>query len=269
MRIHVGQVHHPFTNPKINNMSPWLTIATVVKDDPHGFDATMHSISNQSDSDHQIVVIDSSTEPLSVGDESVDYSWTPAEGIYPAMNQALDRAIGKYILFLNAGDTLVSPDTLNEVRALLHGNPLWGFGLIQIADPSSGVTVISSGFDYLTEKRNHFARGKFPPHQATFAQVTALREIGGFDPTFTITADYAAMLKLSQLADPIYFPRVISQFSTGGISDTSWKSASDQFHRARLQLLQLRGTALVSEWLWTRYFRIKTGIYRASRRARR
>jgi len=220
-------------------MSPWLTIATVVKDDPHGFAATMQSISTQIDSDYQIVVIDSSTEPLSVGIESVDYSWTPAEGIYPAMNQALDRATGRYILFLNAGDTLVSPDTLKEVRALLHGNPLWGFGRIQIRESSASEVVESANFNYLTEKKFAFARGKFPPHQATFVLTESLKEIGGFDESYSITADYKVALQLSQMSDPVEIPLIISDFTRGGLSDTKWRRSLNEFHRARKEVLHL------------------------------
>ena len=250
-------------------MKPWLTIATVVKDDPLGFASTMQSIREQGESDFQIVVVDSSSEQLVVDHTQVDYFWTPPAGIYPAMNHALAQATGEYIYFLNAGDTLAHTDTLQRVRNVLSALPLWAYGLIKIKDPSSDRAVISSDFDYHAERQNFFARGKFPPHQATFVQTNALRSIGGFDSQFTITADYAAMLKLSAIANPIYIPEVIAEFVKGGISDTDWKSASQQFHEARCAAYTLRGKDRITELIWTEYFRTKTRIYRASRRARR
>lgn len=39
----------------------------------------------------------------------------PDEGLYDAMNKALDMATGRYILFLNAGDRLHDKDTLTHI----------------------------------------------------------------------------------------------------------------------------------------------------------
>ena len=44
----------------------------------------------------------------------------PDEGIYDAMNKALAAAHGDYILFLNAGDTFHTPETLSDVSAQLE-----------------------------------------------------------------------------------------------------------------------------------------------------
>lgn len=250
-------------------MKPWLTIATVVKDDPAGFESTLNSINKQGESDFQIVVVDSSSEHLVVEHTQVDYFWTPPAGIYPAMNHALAQATGEYIYFLNAGDTLDHADTLKRVRNVLSALPLWAYGLIKIKDPSSHRAVISSDFDYHAERKYFFARGKFPPHQATFVRTQTLTDIGGFNPQLTITADYAAMLKLSALANPVYIPEVIAEFTKGGVSDTEWKTASQQFHEARCAAYPLRGKDRLTELMWTQYFRTKTRIYRASRRARR
>ena len=41
----------------------------------------------------------------------------PDNGLYDAMNKGLERATGTYVIFMNAGDTFASPDTLAEIVA--------------------------------------------------------------------------------------------------------------------------------------------------------
>lgn len=41
----------------------------------------------------------------------------PDGGLYDAMNKGLERATGTYVIFMNAGDTFASPETLSEIVA--------------------------------------------------------------------------------------------------------------------------------------------------------
>ena len=43
----------------------------------------------------------------------------PDKGLYDAMNKGLRRATGDYVLFLNAGDTLPSDSTLDDIAACI------------------------------------------------------------------------------------------------------------------------------------------------------
>jgi glycosyltransferase involved in cell wall biosynthesis len=232
----------------------WLTVITVVKDAPEDFSCTIDSISHQDLTGVEYLVIDSSSNRTSIPEAiakypAIDagYSWVEPAGIYPAMNAGLAQATGDYVYFANAGDTFYTFDVLNKVHAAVASTaPRWLFGDAEILEVS-GAKVITPRWDYLGEKSVSFSRGHFPCHQATFVRREALIGQGGFDNTYSIVADYAAFLKLTLIADPVYLDFVIATFTEGGISTTKWRESFSQFHRARKEILKPQGTAALRE----------------------
>lgn len=227
----------------MNTESPWLTVVTVVKDDPIGLKVSASSLRRQSVVDIEYLVIDSSADSEEVkrvladsGSPESLLQWTEPKGIFSAMNQGLKNATGEYIYFLNAGDSFFNDQVLEELLSLISSSsPTWVVGLIEIQE-LSGNSVISSEWDFATEKRALFARGRFPPHQGTVMRTAALRSVGGFAPQYDIAADYAAALALSKVSDPLMTDRVIARFVEGGVSTSNWKKSFREFHRARREI---------------------------------
>lgn len=234
--------------------SIWLTVITVVKDAPEDFARTLDSISHQALTGVEYLVIDSSSSRSAIPDVitkyptiETRYSWVEPAGIYPAMNAGLAQATGDYVYFANAGDTFYTFDVLSKVRAAVTlAAPRWLFGGAEILE-LSGEKVITPRWDYAAEKSVSFSRGHFPCHQATFVHRETIFGQGGFDNTYSIVADYAAFLKLTLIADPIYLDFVIATFTEGGISTTKWQESFSQFHRARKEILKPHGTAALRE----------------------
>ena len=250
-----------------------FSIITVVKDDPEGFAASLNSLEEQTHRDFEFVVIDSSRDPAAVtqmledsglnGDISIRYQWCTPNGIYPAMNLGLDNATGKFTYFLNAGDRLHAPSILEKLAQKLDGkNRVWLFGPVEITDHVRNNTTTTPRWDYQEEKKNFFARGLFPPHQGTIASTQSLRDLGGFDPKYSISADYALFLRLSQVVDPQEVNFSIAHFATGGISTHKWRESFRQFHEARTQILRPQGIGALREQLWTRWHFAQVWTYR-------
>lgn len=254
-------------------MSAWLSVVTVVKDDADGLRRTVASLLAQDDVDGiEYVVIDSSSDRASseaaLADAHnalfVDYTWTKPAGIYAAMNTGLARASGEVVHFLNAGDTLFAPDVLSRARIAWDGRrhgERWMFGPVEIVG-RDGRRVITPPWDYRDEQRAHFGRGLFPPHQGTFAERAVLDEIGGFDTSFAIAADYAAFLALSLRSDPVRLPFPVASFREGGVSTTRWRASFAEFHRARTSILQPRGVDAWRERADTAWHFAKVFAYR-------
>jgi glycosyltransferase involved in cell wall biosynthesis len=107
-----------------------VSVLTVVKD-PHEpqLMATVDSVACQTHGDVQYVVVDGGTS--GAGERAARrYARTdglvlicgPDRGIYDAMNKAVERASGRYLLFLNAADTLV-PHALQRWVACARDAP--------------------------------------------------------------------------------------------------------------------------------------------------
>ena len=243
----------------------WLSIVTVVRDDVSALNKTRASIEANDLDGVEWLVVDSSQEREAV-EHLVSgigrYEWVSPEGIYPAMNCGLERVEGEYVMFLNAGDELSSPHTLSCVRDLLAEQPCaWAYGHIEIIE-ASRISVLSSTWDYEVEKHHFFARGSFPPHQATFTRASDLRALEGFDTSYRIAADYKAFLQLTQRADPRVLPIVVARFPTGGASSQHWYRSLAEFHRARVEVLALSGKASIRERALTAVQSVRVGAYR-------
>lgn len=253
-------------------MTPLLTIVTVVKDDPDGFRRTLASMEGSRLDDPVLVewlIVDSSRDQDSLNRTLTTSAlkptviWVTPEGVYRAMNVGLDRATGEYIYFLNAGEEWHNSLSLSViVDALIKTQPAWLYGQVEFVE-ANGYRVVPLPFDYQSERRALFARGRFPPHQGTVARTSVLKELGGFDPTFLVAADYAMALRLSQIADPLELQETIATFYSGGLSTVEWRQSLREFHRARLEILRPIGSSKVQELLDTaRQFLVK-GLHRA------
>jgi glycosyltransferase involved in cell wall biosynthesis len=256
---------------------PWITVATVVRDDPDGLRATMDSVLSQqhvSDIGVEWLIIDSSADRdaaqsfISLAKSSslaVRSIWTEPAGIYPAMNVALHEARGQFILFLNAGDLLANPGLLSELHRLWQDSALdvvdWIVGRVRIIS-RNGLSIDSASWSYSQEKSALFARGVFPPHQGTIVRTEVLRSIGGFDTRYAIAGDYHCALRLSQMDEPLMTDLVIAEFREGGVSTTRWRKAAREFHKARTEVFAPRGrTWFVERWYSMRTF-VTMFIYR-------
>lgn len=248
---------------------PWLTIVTVVKDDPLGFTATIQSVTHQDLQGVEYLVIDSSTDESEIR-QTLDrigtparLIWTKPQGIYAAMNVGLEQARGTFVYFANAGDSL-NAGVITRVRTQLTApnNLAWAYGPVTVVS-QDGSQRETPPWDFEIEKLNAFSNGNFPSHQGTFARRSALKEIGGFNTRFKVAADYSAFLALSQISAPIELSFSIATFHEGGISTNQWLTAHREFHQARKEILQLDADQSTREKRNYRRRLLAAGLYRS------
>jgi putative colanic acid biosynthesis glycosyltransferase len=231
-----------------------LTIVTVVRNDTEGLVRTLDSVAGQEVGPDELVILDGSDDREAVpallaarDDLTADYSWGAPAGVYAAMNTALARVSGEYVYFLNAGDTLAGPTVLGTLHeALSTARPLWLVGRVDFID-AEGHSLPQPQWSYPEERAALFARGTFPPHQGVVASTAALRAQGGFDLTYSVTADYVSVLKLARDDDPLVLDLTLAAFPVGGLSTQRWRTGLREFHRARREVFAPRGWPAVVE----------------------
>ena len=247
---------------------PWLSIVTVVKDDPTGFDRTRESVLNQSLENYEWVVVDSSHLGLVVPEANV-YTWIAPAGVFPAMNVGLRLCTGNRVFFLNAGDTLSLKTTLLEIEracSILDDSTIV-FGDVSFISEDGLKSVTPPPFDFQLEQARLFAAGRFPPHQGLVAPRELLNRVGGFDESYKIAGDYKTTLLLSTLAPFDYLPIVITRFTLGGVSSQSWIPSLLEFHRARVQVYGLSGFRWIKSWwaMGAQFFKMSAARVRKRR----
>lgn len=103
--------------------NPVFSIITVVYNGATLLEATIQSVINQTYSDIQYIIVDGGStdgtlDIIKQYDEDLDRWITePDKGIYDAMNKGLRMASGDFVWFMNCGDTIRTPETV-EMLAL-------------------------------------------------------------------------------------------------------------------------------------------------------
>ena len=102
-------------------MSPLFSIITVTYNAESTLPPTLESVREQTCSLYEYIVMDGVSKDktlklaIDAGIPQAKISSSKDTGIYDAMNKAIDIATGEYLIFLNAGDTFHSADTLDKI----------------------------------------------------------------------------------------------------------------------------------------------------------
>lgn len=97
-----------------------ITVVTVTYNAQEYIEQTIKNILEQDYKNIEYLVIDGGSTDTTVDiikqyEQNIEY-WVsqPDKGIYDAMNKAIDKASGEWIIFMNAGDTFYSNDSIKK-----------------------------------------------------------------------------------------------------------------------------------------------------------
>lgn len=200
---------------------PTLSIITIVYNNVRDIERTMLSVLNQSYAHIEYIVVDgaSTDGTLEIIQRYQDrLSKVLSEkdaGIYDAMNKGLALASGDYVLFMNSGDELYAPDTVENV-----------FDTAPNADIYYGETEMYNEAWQSIGKRRHSVPEKFTwksfrfgmtiSHQAIYIRRSLTEP---YDRKYQLSADIDWILTAAKKAKiSVKVSGYVAKYLVGGLS---------------------------------------------------
>lgn len=199
-------------------MNKLVSIITVSFNSKPNIERTIQSIINQTLSEKEYIIIDGGSTDGTIEiikryqDKITKWVSERDKGIYDAMNKGIDLAEGKWIIFINSGDTFASNNTLKEIKKhLLNDNIdfLYGNTIVKYKEYENTPLLIKA--DPRPERFSFY-------HQSVFVKTSILKK-----ERFKIdllAAEYEIYNRLLYKGYKFsYINLPISIYESGGISD--------------------------------------------------
>lgn len=243
-----------------------FSIITVTYNAVQWLERTILSILSQTCTDVEYIIVDGGS-----ADGTVDlitnyelritnrcrFHWIsePDDGLYDAMNKGLKLATGDYVWFINAGDRIHSPSTIQEIVnqiSILHSPFSILYGETEISDAqgnSLGMRRLKAP-EKLTWKS--FKMGMLVCHQSFIVK----REIAGtYDLQYRYAADFEWCIRCLKKADHIFNThQTLSYFLEAGYSAANRKAALKERYEMMCKYYGKFPTQIRHLWFAVRFY---------------
>ncbi len=182
--------------------NPLISIITITYNAEKTLSPTMESVANQTCQDFEHIIIDGASKDHTLDIarkyQKVRILSEPDKGLYDAMNKGLWMAKGKYLLFLNSGDTFHSPETLEKyaVRARLGDDIIFADTVIVDSNRDLIGPRHYSAPAYLNP--DSFSKGMLICHQAFMVRAKLAPK---YNLAYRFSADYDWTIRCINNAD--------------------------------------------------------------------
>lgn len=222
-----------------------VSVVTAVFNRADTIGAAIASVQSQTYSDVEHVIqdggsIDGTLEIVrEAADASVAVVSEKDHGIYDAINRGISRASGDVIGLMHSDDFFASNHVLAKVADAFGDPSVQGvYGDLQYVTAGNPTRVVrhwrSGYFTYVRLKQ-----GWMPPHPTLYLRREVFDEFGLYDTSFSIAADYDAMLRYLAIGKIklAYIPEVLVKMRLGGESNRSleriWKKSREDYRAIR------------------------------------
>lgn len=248
---------------------PTVTVATVTYNAESTLPRTLDSVAGQTYPHIEHLIIDGCSKDQTMeqihryvdantGKEhphDIHVVREPDKGLYDAMNKALEQATGDYIVFLNAGDRLHAPDTLERAFGALDQSTAWPaivYGETDLVDDEGR---------FVRHRRlqppprltwRDFRWGMLVCHQSFYVR-TDLARLEPYNLDYRFSADYDWCLRLLKRAERLKLPirnsgLVLTDYLNEGLTTRNHKKSLRERFRIMTRHFGWTATALQHAW---------------------
>lgn len=205
---------------------PLITVITVVLNDAANLEGTIKSVIGQTYENIEYIVIDGDStdntiEVIAKFQDQIDY-WVsePDNGLFFAMNHALQIATGKWVNFMNSGDNFFNKSVIETVFSEKHEDGVI-FGDVSFNYDGKHAVYVGA------KPLRYFWKGMQFVHQASFV-CTDLMLKYPFDTKYRLIADYNSLYAI--YLNGAIFQHVdlaVCSFRAGGLSDNNPRTIAE------------------------------------------
>lgn len=209
-----------------------ISIITVCYNSESTIKDTIHSVIGQSFKNIEYIIMDggSADSTLAIIDQYKDkiskIVSEPDNGMYDALNKAIDLCTGEVIAILNSDDIYADEKVIEDVMNMFGNQKVEAvYGDLNYV-LKEDLTKLSRNWKAGDFNDNRFINGWMPPHPSFFVRKDCYNKYGKFNLGLVSAADYELMLRFIhkykiRLA---YLPRVLVYMREGGLSNTTISS---------------------------------------------
>jgi glycosyltransferase involved in cell wall biosynthesis len=200
---------------------PLVSLITVTFNAEAYLQKTWQSAVNQTFKDFELVLIDggSTDNTVNIAKQFSQHVGTiisePDKGIYDAMNKGIKTAKGKWVYFLNAGDSFYNDEILSSIfEKSDYQNIELIYGKVQTINEPTGINYISGKPVKYSDFFSHYPIC----HQATFTHKNAFLKLGYYYTDYKLVSDtvwFASFFKI-QPEKALYSDKIIAFYDIQG-----------------------------------------------------
>jgi glycosyltransferase involved in cell wall biosynthesis len=217
-----------------------LTIITITRNDTTGLLRTLNSLLSQDNFNFHWLVVDGSDESFFDSNLSLlkstlpfshSYSYRPPNGIYDAMNYAIDQSETDWIFFLNSGDYFYgskSLDFFKNVIVINSDEELVAFAVAIVTSTGYIIDVVLPKITVVQCEKHAIMN-----HQGVFIKLSLVRDLGKFNLEFKLSGDSELLDRALMQTIPKLVKVVCTSFVLGGESGKHYVNTVNELAKFR------------------------------------